>query len=154
MSNRSGGGALGRWIARGAIWGAVIALVAFPVAWVLDAQAVEIQKIRPLDTAAVTANKLLFEPGDDVTEVYGARLGEPVRVLFIDETRILRPKEDPSLVLYPTGDEFVLQTRWVFYSAKMVALGAGTAALLLAAWAWWVRRRRATGESIEPAAAV
>ena len=130
-------------------------------AWVLDALALEVQKIRPLDAEAVAANKLLFEAGDDVVEVYGARLGEPVRVLFIDETRILRPEEDPALVLYPTGDEFVLQTRWMHYTTRLVAFGAGAAAALLLApalWlfalAQWLRRRRAMRRAVEPAAAV
>lgn len=143
-----------RWTVRLGISAAAAVLLAFPVAWWLDAGAIEVQKIRALDAQAVTANRLLYAPGDDVVEVYGARLGGPVRVLFIDESRIVRPDEEPSLALYPTGDEFVLQTRWVYYAAKMTALGAGAAVALLFSMAWWLRRRREADRAVKPAAAV
>jgi hypothetical protein len=66
---------------------------------------VEVQLIVPASDEEVALNRSLWTEGEPVTAVYGVPAGEPVQVLFIDETRILRPEEDPGLALLPVDKQ-------------------------------------------------
>jgi hypothetical protein len=88
----------------------------------------EVRLISPHDTSTVEVNRALHLPGDPVAEIYGNALSSPVRVIAPDPGRIVRPDEDPSVVLLAVDKqrgENPLQARTVWLFAKAGALGLG-----------------------------
>ncbi len=128
-------------------------------AWVLDSHfGRTVQPVTPSSPEAVKLNKMLYEPGGSVAEIYGVPTNRKMRVLFVKKSKILRPSEDPSLALLmldkQAGDN-PLQTKTVWFVAWR---GLGML-LLLAALAFGGsillgrRRRRKARLSAPPRAA-
>src|SRR5688572_23519116 len=99
----------------------------------------------------VEVNRAVWSLGEPVAPIYGTPVGEPMRILFLDKSRIIVPPEDPTLTLYTVDKskgENPLQEQTVRYGAKFV--GAGGAILLLAGVLHFVWKRRATSASKPP----
>lgn len=103
------------------------ALLALGMAMILDrALGEDVRLISPHDASTVEVNRALHLPGDPVSEIYGNALSNPVRVIAPDPGRIVRPDEDPSVVLFTVDKqrgENPLQARTVWLFAKAAALG-------------------------------
>lgn len=103
--------------------------IALGMAWTIDRTlGEEVRLLSPHDASTVEVNRALFVPGDPVAEIYGVPLSTPVRVIAPDSERILRPREDPALVLLRVDKqvgENPLQARTVWLFAKAAALGLG-----------------------------
>ncbi len=141
----------------GAIAAVVVAVIVWPVAWYMDSTAQTVHFISPLDEAAVEVNKFTFEedaeenPTDeDIIAIYGSKSGsDPERIVFPDDSKIIRPDERKSLTLYAIeGDSRPLQSQFVFYMTRVVSIGAAVAAFGLILLLSLLKRRRA-----QPAAA-
>jgi hypothetical protein len=128
----------------------VLAGLAPAAAWTLDR--VYGQTVQPVTRNApevVKLNKMLYEPGPEssVAEIYGVPTNQKMRVLFVNDDKIVRPKEDPSLTLLlldkQKGDN-PLQAKTVWFIAWRVLAGfLFLAALaLLASLILSLRRRR------------
>ena len=88
----------------------------------------DVRLISPHDASTVQVNRALYAPGDPVAEIYGNALSNPVRVIAPDPDRIVRPDEDPAIVLLTVDKqrgENPLQARTVWLFAKAAALGLG-----------------------------
>ncbi len=117
-------------------------------AWALDRLlATEVQIIVPASSMEVELNRSLWLPGEPVAAIYGIPAGEPLRVLFVSDDRILRPEEEPTLALLPVdkqAGENPLQARTVWFLAWRAAAGLLAAAIGLAFLAAWRSRRALT----------
>ena len=85
----------------------------------------EVRLISPHDVSTVEVNRALHLPGDSVAEIYGNTLSNPVRIIAPDRDRIVRPDEDPAIVLLAVDKqrgENPLQARTVWLFAKAGAL--------------------------------
>ncbi len=121
--------------------------VATPVgAWVLANNfATEVLIITPRPTDEVRVNQGLWMAGDPVADIYGVPTDQKTLVLFADEARIIRPKEDPTLVLLAVDKQagenpFQVRTLWFF--AWRLAAGFAAGALALLGLGAWIRLRR------------
>ena len=88
----------------------------------------DVRLISPHDPPTVEVNRALHAAGEPVAEIYGNPLSSPVRVIAPDRARIIRPAEDPSLLLLPVNKqrgENPLQARTVWLFAKAAALALG-----------------------------
>ncbi len=143
----------------GLIGAIAVAALVWPAAWILDGRAQSLQLIHPFDEATVGVNRFAYEDEptgaeDDVLRIYGVPLGKPERVLFVDQADIIRPRENPNLVLLKKAeDENPLKIQTVYFFARLASigacLGAGALLLLLAI----VRRRHAgtkSGAGVRP----
>ena len=143
---------LTRWMRIATVAAAAVALLALPAAWLLSGQSQRVQYISAFDEATVEVNRFTFEDDEDrsdeaIVAIYGAPSGEPESVLFVDDERLIRPDENPALVLLPkAADENPLQVQTVWFFARATALGAGLAALggLLLLFVLAKRARRGT----------
>ena len=143
----------------------VVALLVFPAAWLLAANAQAVIQVKPLDRAKWgevdplkqfeldTAKEL----GDEVTpqqvgDLYGTVLGEgePIEVLFAPEDWLITPKEMPEIQLLAVDKDpadplnanpFQVQSVW--FMAPFVFGGALVAGILLFLLRKWLLRRRA-----------
>ena len=113
------------WMQRGALTlgfgGAVLLLLAAIVADRGFGQDVLI--IAPSDPTTIELNRAMFVSGDSVAELYGNPLSQPVRVILPSAASIVRPAEDPSLVLLKVDKqkgENPLQAQTVWLFAKLV----------------------------------
>ena len=82
--------------------------------------------IAPHDEAAVELNRGLYSPPEPVAALYGNALSKPVRVILPAEDHLIRPEEDPSLVLLKVDKqkgENPLQAQTVWFLAKFVLPG-------------------------------
>ena len=61
----------------------------------------QVTLIAPHDPGTVELNRLLNLPGDPVVEIYGNPLSSPVRVMLPSKDRLIRPPEEPALLLLP-----------------------------------------------------
>ena len=89
------------------------------IGWYLIATAKLVTLINPHDASVVSLNKSMYTKGDNVEEVYGNPLEKKVRLVMLDEKKIIHPEEDPSLTLYPVdkqkGDNPIqVQSIWLF----------------------------------------
>lgn len=121
-----------------------LAALVYPVAWAIDAQAVEAWQITPFAPDVVEMNRVLDAPSPSdpdyrrkVAAMYGNVVGEPDRFLFVPADRFVYPVELPELRLLPVdkqaGDD-PLQARTVWFLAPWFAGGfalAGVGPLLL-----------------------
>ena len=103
------------------------ALIAPGLAWTVDhTLGHEVRLIAPHATATVEINRALFVSGDPIAEIYGIPLSAPVRVIAPAADRLVRPREDPALVLLQVDKQLgenPLQAKTVWLFAKAGALG-------------------------------
>jgi hypothetical protein len=81
----------------------------------------DVLMIVPHDPAAVEMNRSLFLPGDPVPAIYGNPMRERVRVIAPDPEHLIRPDEDPSLLLLRVdkgAGENPLQARTLWFLAR------------------------------------
>jgi len=123
----------------------LVAASSYPAAWLLASQATEVQQIQSYDPPLIELNKWEHSEGDwdgDIVSIYGAAKGDPVAVLFVDESQLLRPSEDTSLALLPAAEgEHFLQVKTVFFFAQRLTLAAVAAVGLGLAALWLVRNK-------------
>ncbi len=77
--------------------------------------------IAPHNSETVEINRSLHLPGDGVAEIYGNPMSKPVRVIFPDADRLIRPEEDPGLLLLEVDKqkgENPLQARTLWFFGK------------------------------------
>ena len=124
----------------------VLGVVAVLVAgYVLSSSySTEVLIITPAAPEAVEMNKMLWEEGEPVAEIYGVPASEPQRIIFADESRIIRPEEDEALVLFRVTKEagenpLQEKTIWFFSRWAITALGIGG---FISLAAYTVLRRR------------
>jgi hypothetical protein len=97
----------------------------------------DVLMIAPHDPDLVELNRGLFLPGDSVPDVYGNPLSEETRIVMPAGDRLIRPDEDPELLLFRVdkiAGENPLQTKTVWYLARFMIAGlaiAGSAGFLL-----------------------
>jgi hypothetical protein len=118
--------------------GAVLALL---VAGIMDfALGREVLMISPHDPTLVELNRRLFVPGEPVATLYGNPLSDEVRVVLPGADRLVRPDEDPALLLMQVDKmkgENPLQTRTVWFITRFAVTG-----LVLGGLAGFVLPRR------------
>jgi len=112
-------------------------------AWFMDRRmSRDVIMIVPHDSSVVEMNRLMWEKGGPVAEVYGQPSSKPVRVFRPRAEDIVIPAEDPSLTLLkvPSGAHVVqVQSLWFF--AKMAGIPCALAGILgLALWKLLSRR--------------
>lgn len=112
----------------------LVLLAAFGIDRVLGR---EVLLIAPHDPASVELNRVLYADGDPVAEIYGNPQSQPVRVVLPAEDRLIRPREDPSLLLMAVdkaAGHNPLQTRTVWFFSRFAVGGLillGIAGLLI-----------------------
>lgn len=127
---------------------ALVLAVGMPgTAWVLDRfLAQDVLIITPHAPAQVALNRQLWIEGDPVSDVYGVPTNDPVRVLFPDPAKLIRPPESDTgvalLAVDKQAGENPLQVRSLWFVAWRAGAGFGLAALLAAVLLAWVLRRR------------
>lgn len=131
----------------------VCAALVYPAAALIGASAVEAWiVVNPYDESTVKLNRLGAPlPGEEdfdrkVAKIYGQPMTESIKVVFVSESKLLRPPEKPSLAIVRLDQEKredVLQLQTIDYARPRVVAGAVVVGLVL--WAAWtvVRRRRA-----------
>lgn len=105
----------------------------------------EVLIISPKPQDVVELERMMWMPGDPVADIYGIPTDHPVKVVMPDSTRIIRPEEDPSLVLLAVdkqqGDN-PLQVQTVWFITTRLAIGLGLMSLLgLIVWRFPRRKR-------------
>lgn len=136
------------WLLRLGLAAVALAILVWPLAWALDSQAKDVQLIAPFDAATVTANRAIFDPADssderEVIAIYGSPYGERQRILFADESKLIRPSERPALILLrKDSDDNPLQMTTVWYLARALSLGALFGGVLLLAFGRFRMRRQ------------
>jgi hypothetical protein len=101
----------------------------------------EVLMIAPHDPSVVELNRELYAPGEPVAQLYGNPLSETTRVVAPAQERLIRPDEEPALLLLTVdklGGENPLQTRTVWFFTKFAA----PALLLLGLLGFALPRRR------------
>jgi hypothetical protein len=101
----------------------------------------DVLMIAPHDPSVVELNRELYAPGEPVAELYGNPLSETTRVVAPAQERLIRPDEEPALLLLQVdklGGENPLQTRTVWFFTKFAA----PALLLLGLLGFALPRRR------------
>ena len=78
------------------------------------------------DPSTVELNRALYTPGEAVAELYGNPLAQPVRVIMPRADRLLRPHEDPALLLLAVDKQkgenpLQAQTVWLFTKFAIAA---------------------------------
>lgn len=131
-----------------AIVGALVAVGAPLAAWQVDERyGVEVQMIAPHAPEVAEMERLLADETTPAVTLYGEPLGPPVRLVLTDQSRLIRPPEQPGLVLMPVDKQLgenPLQAKSVWFIAKWSCLGAGVFALVaLGLWGVLLRRRHA-----------
>ena len=110
-----------------------------------DRYATEVLMIIPKDADVVAFEKELWEEGDPVAEIYGVPTDQTVKLVFADKDKLIRPIEDPSLVLMPVdkqAGENPLQAKTVWFIAHRAAVGFGAFAVAALLGAFLFNRRR------------
>jgi hypothetical protein len=82
----------------------------------------EVLLIAPHAPSIVEVNRGLFSPGDPVAELYGNPLSQSVRVVRPERGNLIRPEEDPNLLLLQVNKmagENPLQARTVWFFTKL-----------------------------------
>jgi len=82
----------------------------------------EVLLIAPHAPIIVEVNRGLFLAGDPVAELYGNPLSQAVRVVRPESGKLIRPEEDPNLLLLQVNKlagENPLQARTVWFFTKL-----------------------------------
>ena len=85
----------------------------------------DVRITQPHDPTVVELNQAMFNPGDPVADIYGNAMNESVRVIWPNSGRIVRPPEDPSLVLLMVdklSGENPLQAQTIWFLFKMALI--------------------------------
>jgi len=93
----------------------------------------DVLMIAPHEPAVVELNRTLYTEGESVPELYGNPLSGETRVVLPSKERLLRPEEDPTLLLFQVdklGGENPLQTKTVWFFVKFAVPGLALLALL------------------------
>jgi hypothetical protein len=93
----------------------------------------EVLMIAPHKPSVVELNRMLYADGDPVAPLYGNPMSEQTRVVMPSEDRLLRPEEDPTLLLFRVDKqrgENPLQTQTLWFFAKFVLPGLALVGLL------------------------
>jgi hypothetical protein len=101
----------------------------------------DVLMIAPHDPSVVELNRELYIPGEPVAQLYGNPLSENTRVVAPPGDRLIRPAEEPALLLLMVdklGGENPLQTQTVWFFTKFMA----PALLLLGLLGFAFPRRR------------
>ncbi len=80
--------------------------------------------IAPHDASVVELNRGLFLPGDSVADIYGNPLSKPVRVIGPEQDRLIRPQENPDLLLLSVNKiagENPLQAQTIWFFTKLIS---------------------------------
>ncbi len=110
-----------------------------------DHYATEVLLITPGDAEVVAFEKELWEEGDPVADIYGVPTDRPIKLAFVDEDKLIRPEEDPSLVLMPVdkqAGENPLQIKTVWFIANRAAVVFGVFSLAALLGGFFFSRRR------------
>jgi hypothetical protein len=110
-----------------------------------DKYATEVLLITPKAADVVAFEKELWEEGDPVAEIYGVPVDKSIRLAFVDEGELIRPEEDPSLVLLPVdkqAGENPLQIKTVWFIAHRAAIGFAVFGLAALLGGFFFSRRR------------
>ncbi len=97
----------------------------------------EVVLIAPFDESTVELNRALHSPGDPVAEIYGNPMGQTVRIIAPDKGHLIRPTEEPSLLLLQVDKqkgENPLQAQTIWFFSKFAIPGfvlVGIVGLLL-----------------------
>ena len=86
----------------------------------------EVLMIAPHRPSVVELNRMLYADGDPVPQLYGNPLSEQTRVVLPSQDRLVRPEEDPTLLLFRVDKqrgENPLQTQTLWFFAKFVLPG-------------------------------
>jgi hypothetical protein len=81
----------------------------------------DVLMIAPHPPAVVELNRLLYSEGDPVPQLYGNPLSGTTRVIMPDKEKLLRPEEDPALLLFRVDKQLgenPLQARTLWFFAK------------------------------------
>jgi len=120
-----------KWLAMAALVGAALALAAGLVVDRFASQ--DVVMVVPDAKEVVSLRKATWAPGDPVAELYGLPVSEPIRVVMPDSERLVRPEEDPGLLLLmldkSSGDN-PLQVKTVWFAARWVAVAGGIVSAL------------------------
>jgi hypothetical protein len=84
----------------------------------------DVLMIAPHDPSVVDLNRELYVRGEPVAQIYGNPLSESTRVVLPANDRLIRPVEDPALLLLKVdklGGENPLQTQTVWFFTKFMA---------------------------------
>lgn len=84
----------------------------------------DVLMIAPHDPSVVELNRELYVPGEQVAQLYGNPLSESTRVVSPASDRLIRPTEQPALLLLRVdklGGENPLQTQTVWFFTKFMA---------------------------------
>lgn len=135
---------LSRWARRGAFVALALALALALGAYLADLTwGREVLLIAPHDPAVVELNRSLWSAGEPVADLYGSPMSAPTRVLVRDEAALVRPEEDPGLVLLPVatlaGRPFQSRTLW--WAVRLGEAGLGAAVVALLAFGFFLGRR-------------
>ena len=136
-------------------------VLAYPLAYGLEQVAgQEVVRITPSDPALVQLNRQSFDPAFDIdqsappakqkqqlrraiAELYGQNASEPEVLVFLDESRIIQPPEDPSLTLYQVvGEEHPTQAKLLYFIAKFVSIACAIGGLVLFGLLRWLGKRQ------------
>ena len=114
----------------GAALGLVIAAAAWPAAKAITSAAKEVFFLFPHeDPAIVTINRTTYDGSKDpkkVLEIYGTAVDEPLKVVFVPESKLKRPAENPSIayVELKKDEPRPWQAKTIEFAAKY-AVGGG-----------------------------
>jgi hypothetical protein len=117
---------------------AIVVVAALSVDLVLGE---DVLMIAPHDPSVVELNRELYIPGEPVAQLYGNPLSESTRVVSPQRDRLIRPVEEPALLLLAVdklGGENPLQTQTVWFFTKFTV----PALLLLGLLGFALPRRR------------
>ncbi len=104
----------------------------------------DVRFITPKDPQVVALDRALWSPGEPVADIYGIPSETLARVLFVAEDQLVRPVEDPTLVLLPVDKQRgvnPLQTKTVGFVALRAAAGLAALGLIALGVHVWRRRR-------------
>lgn len=125
-----------------------LGVLAFSAALALESfGSPEVLPISPHSPDVVRFEQSMFVIGDPVPNIYGVPMEEKIRVVLPDSSRIIRPTEDPSLVLYKVdkqAGENPLQLKTVWFIARWVGIPSLLSGVLFLAIARALRRRSAS----------
>ena len=92
--------------------------------------------INPNAPSVVSLNKSMYQKGDNVAEIYGNPLDKQVKLVLMDQKKVIHPEEDPTLMLYPVdkqkGDNPIqAQSVWLFMRSSLIGFSVVTVIGLL-----------------------